>query len=113
MNETPYTAAPKVPPVPQAPKEGNGQAIASMVLGILSFVFCGPVLSVPAIILGRIASDKIRRGIMSEDGRGFAKAGTILGWVNLALFVVGFVVVALLVLLSAGGGRVSPFIYKL
>jgi hypothetical protein len=104
---------PDLPNQRPAPQEGNGQAIASMVLGILSFVACGPIFSVPAIILGKIALDKIRRGVMSPDSQSFAKAGTILGWINLALFVAGFALFVLFFVVSASGaGRVSPFIYK-
>ncbi len=63
---------------PQAPALGNGQAIAGMVLGISSFVLCGPLCSVPAVILGHMTLEKVRRGVVSQDARGFAMAGTIL-----------------------------------
>lgn len=114
MNETYNPVPPVVPPSslsPQPPKEGNGQAIASMVLGILSFVLCGPLFAVPAIILGHMTLGKIRRGVMPADSRGFALAGTILGWVNLGLFLLFSTAYILWISLSAG--HVSPFVYKL
>ena len=107
---------PPIPPdlrVPAAPKEGNGLAIASMVLGILSFVFCGPLFSVPAVILGHMCLGKIRSGAMPQDARGFAMAGTILGWVNLALFILAAGVMLLFTIFAGGAGRVSPFTYQL
>jgi len=98
------------------PQEGNGLAIASMVLGIVSFVLCGPFCSVPAVILGHISLGKIRRGVMSQDAKGFAMAGTLLGWINLALAAVGLFFVLLwvgLAILAGGAGHVSPFVYAL
>jgi len=50
---------------------------------------------------------------MSQDSRGFAMAGTILGYVNLALFIISMTVFVAFVILSSGAGRVSPFVYQL
>ena len=108
--------SPPIPPDPQGPvtpQEGNGQAIASMVLGILSFVFCGPFFSVPAVILGHMCLGKVRNGVMSQDARGFAMAGTILGWINLGLFILGAGIMLLFAFFASGAGRVSPFTYQL
>jgi uncharacterized membrane protein len=119
MNETAFQNAPPVPPpptiTPGSPpaREGNGQAIASLVLGIVSFVLCGPFCSIPAVILGHISLGKIRRGVVSRDARGFALAGTVLGWVNIALVVIGLLSFVALVLFAGNAGRVSPFVYSL
>ncbi len=124
MNDTDFQSAPVVPPVPSSPppiqprppappQEGNGLAIASMVLGIVSFVVCGPLCSIPAVILGHMSLGKIRRGDMSQEARGFAMAGTILGWINLALVAIGVIVFLGLVLFAGNAGRVSPFVYSL
>ena len=104
---------PVAPKPPQPPQEGNGQAIASMVLGILSFVFCGPLLSVPAVILGHMALNKVRQGLIPADARGFAMAGLVLGYVNLAVFVFIVIPYILFAAFGHGAGPVAPFIYKL
>ena len=70
-----------------APTVRNGQAVASLVLGIVGLVVCPVVPSVLAIILGNQA--RARTG--SDDG--FARAGVILGWVGVGLTVVGALIV--------------------
>lgn len=64
----------------------NGYAIASLVLGILWLFWIGSVL---AIIFGHIALGQVHRS--RESGRGLAIAGLVLGYVGLALFVVGVI----------------------
>ncbi len=120
MNETDFQAPPTAsvfqPAPPPPPQEGNGLAIASMVLGIVSFVLCGPLCSVPAIILGHISLGKIRRGAMSQEARGFAMAGTILGYINILMVALGLFFVLFmggLAFLAGGAGHVSPFVYQL
>ncbi len=116
MSETDCQDTPFATP-PPPPTAGNGQAIASMVLGILSYVLCcGPLCSVPAVVLGHLSLGKIRRGVMSQDARGFALAGTLLGWINIALvaLVFGFMLLSMgFALFTGGATHVSPFIYKL
>lgn len=53
----------------------SGRAIAALVLMILSFFTCGPLMSIPAIILGKQEMDAIRTGQASRAGEGLAKAG--------------------------------------
>ncbi len=84
-----------------------------MVLGIASFVLGGPFCSVPGVILGHISLGKIRRGVMSRDARGFAMAGTVLSWINIALAVVCIVIFLGLFFFAGNAGRVSPFVYSL
>jgi hypothetical protein len=64
----------------------RGMAVTALVLGILSFVlFCaGPLLSIPAIILGFVARGRANRDA-SYGGRGVALTGAILGVVNVVL----------------------------
>ena len=126
MSDTDFHAPPVIPPFPvspppiqrfspgppQPPQEGNGLAIASTVLGIVSFVLGGPFCSVPGVILGHISLGKIRRGAMSREARGFARAGIILGWINIAL-VVGGLFLLVWFFFASHAGRVSPFVYSL
>jgi len=71
--------------LPPIASGGQGQAVASLICGILSFN-CVGVLAVPAILLGHISLSKIKRGLMPISARGLALSGLILGYVNMAIF---------------------------
>jgi hypothetical protein len=60
-------------------KRTNPMAIAALVCGIVQVFPAG----IAAIILGHMALRKIR--VTGEDGRGLAKAGLILGYLDLVL----------------------------
>jgi uncharacterized membrane protein len=77
-------AAPAVPMAYPGMRRTNGLATASLVCGILGFLF-GP-LSIAAIVMGYIARGQIRR--TGENGSGLALAGLILGWIWLGVVVV-------------------------
>lgn len=69
-------------------QQGNGLAVASLVLGILACVtFCIWWLAIPlgavAIVLGVVAKGKVARG--ESSGAGMAKAGLILGIIGVVL----------------------------
>lgn len=86
---------PMVPgPSQQAPPstEGtHGLAVASLVLGILSYFCLGPLLSIPAIITGHMALSKIKHAADSKSGKGIAIAGLILGYGNIVVVFLLFV----------------------
>jgi len=73
----------------------SGMAVASLVMGVLSFVlnfFCvGVITSLLAIALGALALSEMKRN-PNVEGRGLAMAGLILGAVAL---LVGIIVVVL------------------
>lgn len=73
-----------------------GFAIASMILGICSYLCFGLLASIPAVVLGHIALSKIKQSSGSLEGRGMALAGLILGYINIGIFV-------LLLILIVGG----------
>jgi Domain of unknown function (DUF4190) len=73
------------------PRKTNTLAIVSLVLGIAQFVICPVIGAIGAIITGHIAQGQIKRSQGAESGRGMARAGTILGYVGLALFVLAIV----------------------
>ena len=81
------------------PQKTSGLAIASLVCGIGAWFVAFCVGALAAIILGHMARAEIRRSAGRIEGDGMALAGLILGYVNLAVFVV----VALLFLLTMGG----------
>lgn len=62
----------------------SGKAIASLVLGLLSF-FCSLVAGIPAIILGLIGLGEIRASKGRVTGSGMATMGVVLGSVGTAL----------------------------
>jgi hypothetical protein len=63
----------------------SGQAITSLILGILSVIGGGILLIPPilAVILGHLAVSACNRET-NLDGKGLAIAGLILGWITLA-----------------------------
>ena len=78
---------PQVPEEPPAAPDGN--AVASLILGILGITVIPLICSILAVILGRASiGDAHKRG---EPGSGMAKAGVILGWIGVAVPVVLFV----------------------
>jgi hypothetical protein len=68
----------------------DGQAVASMVLGIAGLVLCPLICSIIAIVLGNQAKTRIAHD-PSLDGEGMAKAGVIMGWIGVGLGILGIV----------------------
>jgi hypothetical protein len=52
-----------------------------MVLSIISVVTCGPFLSIPGMIMGKMEMSAIRQGQSPQAGENFAKAGFYVGLV--------------------------------
>jgi Domain of unknown function (DUF4190)/Domain of unknown function (DUF1707) len=80
-----------VQPHPARPEPTNGLAVASLVCGLLQ-VFTLGLTAVPAVILGHMGRNQIRR--TGERGDGMATAGLVLGWLGIAFFVLLVVGVA-------------------
>lgn len=57
----------------------SARAIASMILSLISIVSCGPFLSVPGLIMGKLELDAIRAGQAPVAGETFAKVGFYAG----------------------------------
>ena len=84
---------PQVPQEPQAAPDGN--AVASLILGILGITLIPFICSILAVILGRASiGDAYKRG---ERGSAIATAGVILGWIGVAALAV-FAVLAIFTL---------------
>ncbi len=89
-------AAPIVPPAPYTPPPApdiaasrtSGLAVASLVLGILSFLCLPFIAAVVAIVFGIIAKSGIRRSGGETGGSSLATAGIVLGVVNLSLLLI-------------------------
>ncbi len=85
---------------PAAPRqENNTLALISLIASILGLTFVPTVGSIVGLILGYMARKQIRAGAGAVGGEGLAKAGIILGWIGVALAVIGMcIVIAFLVL---------------
>ena len=85
----------------------NGMAIASAVVGGLSWFICPILGAIGAVVMGYVAKSEIRR--TQEAGWGWATAGQVLGFAHLALYglvlLLFFSVCGGLAALSAVGGR--------
>lgn len=94
-----------VPPVQPQSATPSGYAIAAFVLGIISFVACGPCAGLPAFILGMIELRNIKDKTSPVEGKPFALAGAILGGVNAAiaaLMILFYAAIVLIVILAHG-----------
>ena len=69
------------PPPGYGPRQTNGLAVASLVLGIIGvvsfFFFVGGLIGIVALVLGIVAIQRARKG--QAGGQSMAIAGTILG----------------------------------
>ena len=83
------TPPPPSPTVPQTVPHTPAVAIWSLILAVLSFT-CGWVFTaIPAVICGHIARAKIRKSGGALGGTGIATAGLVLGYIALALCILG------------------------
>lgn len=87
-------------------QQQNNTALIALILGIVSFLGLSLLGAIPAVILGRNARKEIAASGGMMTGDGMAQAGIILGWINIALSVVGFCAFCVLplILAAAGGG---------
>jgi hypothetical protein len=83
--------APGWPPYGYAPSPTNGLAIASLVLGIVGWPFCG-IGSVIAIVLGFAARGQIKNSGGRQGGAGIATAGIVLGFIGCAFLLLFFLI---------------------
>ena len=72
-----------------APPNSN-LALISLIAGILGLTLFPLIGSIIALIIGYMAKKEIQESMGSLGGDGLAKAGIILGWIGIALGVIGF-----------------------
>ncbi|HZS28042.1 MAG TPA: DUF4190 domain-containing protein [Candidatus Angelobacter sp.] len=62
----------------------DGQAVASLVLGIAALFLCLSIFAgIPAIIFGHLSWSRIRRSMGRLKGEGMAMAGLIMGYISI------------------------------
>jgi len=77
-------------------QETNTLAIISFICGILSFIFLGVIGAILAIVLSILAKKEI--AAKNQSGAGLAKAGLILGIINIVVSIIIVILVLILVL---------------
>ena len=70
-------------------RKTSNLAITSLVSGILGWTLLPLLGAIVAVITGHMARSEIRKSNGELDGDGLAVAGLVLGWLSLALVVVG------------------------
>lgn len=86
---------------PEVPPKTSGLAIASLVCGITAWTILPIFLTaIAAVITGHMAKKQIKAGGGTISGNGMATAGLILGYVNIALFIVAACAISFLMINS-------------
>lgn len=108
LNQQDFGAPPPPPPpsmtTPPPPPSGNlgtggkasSRAIWALVLGILGWISCGILASIPAWIMGRKELAEIDAGRSDEAGRTMAKVGMWLGIIATILSILALIIVAII-----------------
>lgn len=80
-------------------------AVTAIVLAALSYVMCGIITAIPAVIVAKGALEITDQNPNHPDA-GTAKAALILGWINIGLFAVGLFFWMIIIVLSVAFGDV-------
>ena len=88
-----------------SPVRTSSTAIASLIFGVISWVFLPFVGALVAVICGHVARSEIRRmPAGSMEGSGMAIAGLILGYLQLAFGLLCLLLIGLIIFgLGVGG----------
>lgn len=89
---------------PPVDKPTNTLAVVSLVFGIASWCVFPMLGAIVAIVCGHMARSEIRREAGATQGDGFAIAGLLLGYVQLALAVIGALIIGGLLFFGIGFG---------
>ncbi|HSJ95376.1 MAG TPA: DUF4190 domain-containing protein [Gaiellaceae bacterium] len=76
------------PAEPAAPRRTSTLAIAALACGIAGLTVFPLLASFAAVVLGTMARGELRRD-PTLDGSGLATAGLVLGWIGVALALLG------------------------
>jgi hypothetical protein len=81
---------------PSTQPKSSGLALASLICGVSGVVLPLFFNSIAAVITGSMAKKEINASNGTITGGGMATAGLILGWIQIALFILAVVVIAVL-----------------
>jgi Domain of unknown function (DUF4190) len=87
------------------PTRESGSAIAALILGICGFIVCPLVCSIAAIVCANKAFTEIDDSGGRITGRGMAQAGQILGWIGIALCLLGLLAFVALFVFALGASE--------
>ena len=76
------------PPGGFQPPRTNGLAVTSMILGLLWVCWLGSIL---AVIFGHVALSQIKKSNGTQQGKGFAVAGLVLGYLGVLTLILALV----------------------
>lgn len=89
-----YQPAPYLHSQPlQGPVPKASGATASLVLGILGLVLISGLFAILAVVFGHSARKRIRKSNVQLAGSGEASAGLVLGYLVIAFYVIGLIIV--------------------
>jgi hypothetical protein len=81
----------------QSGQPASTRAVLSLVFGILAYSGCPLVAAIVAVVLAR------------GETSGLARAGSILGWINIALCVLALLITGVVIALTAAGAVAGEF----
>jgi hypothetical protein len=87
-------------PPPAPPQQSSTLALVSLISGILSWLGLFGLGGLVAVITGHMALSEINKNYGRLSGAGLAKAGLILGYVNIAVTLIGICIGIILPLLG-------------
>ena len=96
-----YSSSSYQPPTSQGPPN-SVWAIVSLIAGVLAWVGVFGLGGLAAVIAGHIAKNEIKNSAGRLSGDGLATAGLVLGYLNLALALVGICFFVLIMVGAVG-----------
>jgi hypothetical protein len=86
-----------------------GRGVMILILGIISLVSLGPILGIPAWVMGYKDLKKIKAGIIAASEKSMTQAGMILGIISTVLYILIFILFILfliIVVMAESGSRI-------
>jgi hypothetical protein len=103
----PQWVAPGSAPYGVTDPPNSTAAVVSLVFGILTWIFLPVIGPIVAVVAGHMARAEIRRSNGQLGGSGMAMAGLVLGYLQIALFVLAICAIVAIGFLTLLGSRVS------
>ncbi|MFN0086380.1 MAG: DUF4190 domain-containing protein [Blastocatellia bacterium] len=85
----------------------SSRAVGAMILSLISIFTCGPLFSIPGMIMGKKEMDAIRQGEAPPAGETMAKIGYYVGIVSTVLACLGFLAWIVMFVIAAVSGSIQ------